>query len=239
MSTFVDLRCALDPTYLFERAYCVPPLDWQREYLHATGNVAVVKGRQVGASTAAALLAIHTTLYHAAVNAVVVSPSLQQSQEIAKKARHGLRNLGVELAQDSSSTIGLRNGSRILSLPGTSRSVRGWTARLLIIDEAGFVLPETFAAARALIATGGRLVVQSTPALDAGDFHQIVTGDEPGWSRITVRSDQVPTITSEFLDAERRSMSPDAFAREYECGFGRSSIHLFTAEKLGKLFPAA
>jgi hypothetical protein len=239
VSTLADLRAALDPAFLFERAYRVEPLDWQRDYLRATGNVVVLKGRQIGASTAAALLAIATTVYAPGVNAIVVSPSLQQSQEIAAKARLGLENLGVPLQKDSSSTIGLRNGSRIVSLPGTARSVRGWTARLLIIDEAAFVLDETFAAARALVATGGRLIVQSTPADERGAFHEICTGEEACWTRLTVRSDQVPTITAEFLAAERRGMSPDTFAKEFECQFGRPSSHLFSSEKLARLFPAS
>ena len=129
----------------------------------------------------------------------------------------------------------LANGSRIISLPGTARSVRGWTAKLLIIDEAAFVEPATFTAARALVATGGRLVVQSTPADEAGDFYELVTGDDPAWSRYTIRSDEVPTILPAFLEAERRAMSPDAYATEYECQFGKVGATLFTAERIAGL----
>ena len=96
------------------------------------------------------------------------------------RARAGLRELGERLVQGSTSLLKLANGSRIISLPGTARSVRGWTPRLLIIDEAAYVDPETFAAAKPIVATGGRLVVQSTPADETGDFHAIVTGDAPG-----------------------------------------------------------
>ena len=130
----------------------------------------------------------------------------------------------------------LANGSRILSLPGTARSVRGWTAKLLILDEAAFISPETFTAARALVATGGRLVVQSTPAIETGDFHELVTGDDTDWSRLVVRSDAVPTITPTLLEAERRAMSPDAYATEYECQFGKSGATLLTIEGIAALF---
>jgi phage FluMu gp28-like protein len=87
--------------------------------------------------------------------------------------------------QDSASMLGLANGSRILSLPGTARSVRGWSARLLVIDEAAFVDEATFTAARALVATGGRMVVQSTPADEFGPFHELVMADDPAWARFT------------------------------------------------------
>jgi tRNA(Met) C34 N-acetyltransferase TmcA len=230
-----DFRAALDPAVLFEQAFGYAPLDWQRGYLRETRPTVVLKGRQVGASTSAAALAIHTVRYWPDVNVVIVSPSLKQSTEICTRARSGLRRLGLTLAQDSTSTLRLSNGSRILSLPGTARSVRGWTAKLLILDESAFIEPSTFEAARALVATGGRLVVQSTPADESGDFYELVTGDDPDWARFTVRSDEVPTISPAFLAAEARAMSPDAYAREFECQFGKAGASLFTAGMLAAL----
>ncbi len=235
MRLAADLTAALDPAVLFGEAFGLDPLPWQVAYLRETRPAVVLKGRQVGASLSAAALAVHTARYWSDVNVVIVSPSLKQSTEIATKARTGFRSLGVPLVQDSTSTLRLANGSRILSLPGTARSVRGWTARLLILDEAAFILPETFTAARALVATGGRLVVQSTPADESGDFYELVTGDDPGWARYTVRSDSVPTITPEFLESERRAMGPDAYASEYECTFGKLGASLFTAERIAAL----
>ena len=235
MSLAADLRVALDPAVLFAEAFGLEPLPWQRDYLRESRTTVVLKGRQVGASTTAAALAIHTARYASDVNVVIVSPSLKQSTEITTRARAGLRRLGVALVQDSTSVLRLVNGSRILSLPGTSRSVRGWTARLLILDEAAFIEHGTFVAARALVATGGRLVVQSTPADEYGDFYELVTGDDPAPARFTIRSDEVPTISSEFLEAERRAMSPDAYASEYECQFAKAGATLFSAERIASL----
>lgn len=235
MTLAADLAAALDPAVLFEDAFGVPTLDWQRAYLREQRPTVTLKGRQVGASQSAAALAIHTARYWPNANAVIVSPSLKQSTEITTRARAGLARLGVRLVQDSASQLRLANGSRILSLPGTARSVRGWSARLLILDEAAYLEEQTFTAARALVATGGRMVVQSTPADEYGPFYDLVTGDDPGWARFTVRSDEVPTIAPEFLEAERRAMSPDAFAREYECVFGKSGASLFTADRLADL----
>ena len=235
MSLAADFRAALYPVCLFREAFGVESLDWQRGYLRETRPTVVLKGRQVGASFSAALLAIHATVYTPNVNAVIVSPSLKQSTEITTRARVGLQRLGARLTQDSASLLRLANGSRILSLPGTARSVRGWTAKLLVLDEAAFIAPETFVAARALVATGGRMVVQSTPADEYGDYFELVTADDPSWARFTVRSDEVSTISADFLATERRSMSPDAYAREYECQFGKAGASLFTAERLAGL----
>lgn len=230
-----DLRAALDPAALFEAAFGLGALDWQRDFLRETRPVALLKGRQVGASLAAAALAIHTTVYRPGANAIVVSPSLKQSSEIAGRARAGLRRLGVRLVQDAASMLALPNGSRIVSLPGTARSVRGWTAHLLVLDEAAYLEEDTITAARALVATGGRTIVQSTPAEPRGFFHGIVSGDDPAWVRLTVRSDSVPTISAAFLEAERRAMSPDAYAMEYEATFGKPGATLFSAERIASL----
>lgn len=235
MSIAADLVTALDPVRLFRQAFTVEPLAWQVDYLRETRPTVVLKGRQVGASFSAAALAIHTVRYLPNVNAVIVSPSLKQSTEITTRARAGLKELGERLVQDSTSMLRLTNGSRILSLPGTARSVRGWTARLLVLDEAAYITPETWTAARAIVATGGRLVVQSTPSDEVGDYHDLVMGDDPGWARFTVRSDEVPTISAEFLASERRAMGPDAYATEYECQFGKAGASPFTAERIANL----
>lgn len=231
-----DLRAALDPAVTFQQAFDLEPLAWQVNYLRQPGNVALVKGRQVGASLSAAVCCIHLVLYHADVNAIVVSPSQRQSQEIAKKARAGLRRLGVSLVEDSASVLRLRNNSRIVSLPGSSKSVRGWSARLLVLDEAAYLVPETITAARALVATGGRTLVQSTPAEEVGAFFDLVTADDPDWTRITVRTDEVETVSADWLEAERRAMTPDEFDREYMAIFGKAGGGLFSLEQLAPLF---
>jgi hypothetical protein len=230
-----DLLAALDPSVTFREAFGEDPHAWQIDYLRETRPTVVLKGRQVGASTSAAALAIHIVRYRRDDNVVIVSPSLKQSTEITTRARSGLRELGERLVQDSASTLRLSNGSRIISLPGTARSVRGWTARLLILDEAAYIEDETFAAARALVATGGRLVVQSTPADESGAFHAIVTGDDPSWARFTVPSASVPTISSAFLESERQALGPEVYAREYECQFAKAGATLFTAERIASL----
>jgi hypothetical protein len=235
-----DLLSALDPVVVFEEAFGFAPHAWQPDYLRETRPTLVLKGRQVGASLGGAALAIHTARYWAGSLSAIVSPSLRQSTEITTRARTGLIALGERLVQDTTSLLRLANNSRILSLPGTARSVRGWSAQLLILDEAAYIEHDTFTAARAVVATGGRLVVQSTPAGEYGDFYEMATSDDPRWARFSVRSDEAPSISAEFLASERLAMGPDAYAAEYECQFGRVGASLFTASRIASLIlPAA
>jgi hypothetical protein len=235
----IDVLAALDPVETFRGAFELEPLDWQATYLREWRNTDVLKGRQVGASHGAAALAIHQARTYARTNAIILSPTLKQSTEITTRSRVGLVTLGERLVQDSASLLRLANGSRILSLPGTASSVRGWSAQLLIIDEAAFVAEDTWTAARALVATGGRMVVQSTPAGEYGSFYELVTAADSDWAHFVVRSDEVSTISAAFLAGEKRAMTPDAYAAEYECQFGRAGASLFTADRIaGLILPA-
>lgn len=204
----------------FLAAFEVEPQPWQDTYIAETRNLALVKGRQIGASTAASALAIHTAMAKRGALAVIVSPSMKQSTEIAMKSRLGLWAIGSRLVQDSVSLIRLENGSRILSLAGTARAVRGYAADLLVVDEAAFVEDATWDAARATTAAvGGRTIVQSTPGHPAGWFHELATGDAD-WARMTVKSSEATTISAEFLERERAEMAPTLYQQEYEAEFG-------------------
>ncbi len=94
-------------------------------------------------------------------------------------------------------------------------------------------------AVKALTATSGRLVVQSTAAMAEGPFYELVTGDAPGWTRFSVPSASVPIISPAFLESERRSMSAEEFGREYECTFSTIPTvpRLFPPERIALLFP--
>jgi hypothetical protein len=230
-----DLLAGLDPVAVFERALGLAPMPHQVDYLRSSEPILALKGRQTGFTTAAAVKAIHACWYRPNILAAIVSPSLRQSTVVATIARQGLRALGARLAADSASMIRLANGSAILSLPGTAKSVRGWSAQILVLDEAAYVEPDTWTAARALVATGGQLIVQSTPAGQSGDFWELCRANDPAWRRFVVRSDEVPTISTAFLEGERRAMGPDAYAAEYECQFGRAVAGLFSADRLAGL----
>ena len=221
----------------FRAAFGDEPMAHQVAYLESTGNLLVRKGRQTGMTQSAAGLAIHTARERPGNLVAIISPSLRQSTEVATRARVGLWALGDKLVQDSTSLLRLANGSRILSLPGSARGVRGYAAALVIVDEAAWVDDETFVAVRALVAaTAGRLIVQSTAGSPAGFFYELATTTPADWSTIVVRSDEARTIDPAFLERERREMSEELYAMEYEGQFGSGiGASLFNIEALRAL----
>lgn len=210
----------LTATETFREAFEMEPQDHQVEYMEDSRNTLVLKGRQIGMSTAGAALAISVARSGPGRDAVIVSPSMKQSTEVALKSRLGLWNLGEKLTKDSTSELMLENGSRILSLAGTARAVRGYSAALLVVDEAAWVEEPTWAAARPMVsATKGRVIIQSTPGLPVGWFFDLWQATPADWLRMRVRSDEVASVSREFLDAEQASMSPELFAQEYLAQF--------------------
>lgn len=226
----------LDPEEAFRRATGEEPHGWQGPYLRETRNAIVLKGRQVGASTCAGCLAIRMARTRPRSLAAIISPSMKQSTEVKERAKGGLLRMGVSLARDSQSMIELHNGSRILSLPGSPKAARGWSADLLVIDEAAFIDPETFTAARATVAaTGGRVIVQSTPAGPFGHFYDLWMTDDPSWAKFRVSSEDVPSIDPAFLASERAHMTEDEYAQEYLGEFARPGSGLVDPERLKEL----
>ncbi len=226
----------LDPVYTFREANGFDPLVWQVPYLESTDNAVILKGRQVGASTSAAAICIRYVRHFPNFLAAIVSPSMKQSTEVKLKAKNGLIRLGEDLVQDSQDTLGLDNGSRIISLPGSPKSVRGWSAGLLIIDEAAFLDPETFLAARATVAaTGGRTIVQSTPISPFGHFFDLFDMPDPGWTKYQVSSEDVSTISPAFLASEKLKLTPDEYAQEYLGQFASPGLGLVDPTRLKEL----
>lgn len=221
----------------FERAFGFTAMAHQVEYLTETRHTIVRKGRQVGMTAAAAALAVHTARSLPGSTTVIISPSLRQSSEVTGRARIALWEWDEKLKQDSTSLLRTSAGSRIISLPGSARGIRGYACALVIVDEASWVSDETWAAARPLVsATGGRLIVQSTPGAPAGFFHELATKTPDGWAAMKVRSDEVATIPAEFLEKERREMSADLYAQEYLAEFaGRRGGGLFNVDKIREL----
>ena len=226
----------LDPVYTFREAFGFPPLEWQGPYLMDTRNAVILKGRQVGASTAAAAIAIRYARHYPDFLAAIVSPSMKQSTEVKLRAKSGLVRLDEALVADSQTTLQLDNGSRVISLPGSAKSVRGWSAGLLVIDEAAFLEPETFLAVRATVAaTGGRVIVQSTPAAPFGHFFDIWNADDPTWSKYSVSSEDVSTISADFLRSEKDKLTDDEYAQEYMGRFASPGMGLVDPERLKQL----
>jgi hypothetical protein len=122
------------------------------------------------------------------------------------------------------------NSSRIVSLPSTENTIRGFSGAALIIeDEAARVPDELYIAVRPMLAvSGGRLILLSTPFGKRGHFFKEYTEGGPVWERIRISATECPRITGEFLQEEKASLGDWWFKQEYMCEFVETVDQVFT-----------
>jgi len=217
------LATALDPTRLLTAAGLEPDL-WQQELLLEPWDRALLNiTRQGGKSTTVAAVALHTALYREDALVLILAPARRQSKELLTKIWGLYRDVGRPVRVDNRSELRVRfdNGSRLIALPGTEKTVRGFSAvDLLIADEAARVPDELYEAVRPMLAvSGGRLVGMSTPWGKRGWFYEAWTDETQDWHRVKVTGWDCPRLSDEFLRQEKQEIGSWMFRQEYECGF--------------------
>jgi hypothetical protein len=236
-----DLKLALDRVSFAKRLGLVPD-PWQEDLLHSTSERVLLNCcRQSGKSTMTAVIALHRALYHPGSLILCLAPALRQSQELFAKIAGFYRDLGrpVSPIGERKLSLELENGSRIITLPGTEKTIRGFSGvSLLIVDEAARVEDELYFALRPMLAvSGGTLIMLSTPYGQRGIFYEEwMSGDSREWQRFRVSADQVPRISPEFLSEERRALGSRWFEQEYMCVFGELEGAVFSREAIDRMF---
>src|ERR687897_1627303 len=232
-----DLKLALDRVS-FARKAGLEPDSWQRDLLKSSSDRVLLNCcRQSGKSTMTAIVALHRALYYPGSLILCLAPALRQSQELFGKVLGFYRDLDRPiLAQaERKLSLELKNESRIVTLPGTEKTIRGFSgAALLIVDEASRVADELYFAVRPMLAvSGGALLMLSTPAGRRGVFYEEWSGGH-GWERYEGPASQCPRISGEFLEEERASLPPFIFRQEYECSFEETEDQVFTTDMIDK-----
>src|SRR5215203_2141821 len=137
-----DLRLALDRV-AFAKELGIVPDGWQGDFLRSSADRVLLNcSRQSGKSTMSAVIALHRALYHPSSLVLCLAPALRQSQELFGKIAGFYRDLGrpVPAQGERKLSLDLENGSRILTLPGSEKTIRGFSgAALLLVDEAARV----------------------------------------------------------------------------------------------------
>jgi Terminase large subunit, T4likevirus-type, N-terminal len=240
-----DAASSLPPTPLALAAAVGLTVDaWQRDALTSTSPRALWNvSRQLGKSTVAALLALHVALTEPGALVLMVAPAERQSAELLRKARDFARQLGQPVPPVGEGVLHfeLRNGARILALPGkTDATVRGFSApRLVLCDEAARVPDSVIAAIRPMLATNwrGRLIAMSTPWGRRGWWFQEWT-EGADWERVEVHADQCERISAEFLAQEAASLPRWIYEQEY-CGvFGETEDSVFAEADIARALVA-
>ncbi len=230
-----DLRLALDRSS-FARGLGLEPDPWQERLLRSSSDRVLLNCcRQSGKSTMTGLIALHRALYHPDSLILCLAPALRQSQELFGKVLGFYRDLGRPVAPQAERKLSLEldNGSRIVTLPGSEKTIRGFSgAALLLVDEASRVADELYFAIRPMLAvSGGALMMLSTPFGKRGVFYEEWTSGH-GWQRFEVKAEECPRIPPEFLEEERQALPSWVYRQEYECSFEETEDAVFTHDMI-------
>jgi hypothetical protein len=236
---------------LAEAAEKLAPAEWVETHLGLTPDpvqatllnsgatrVALNCTRQWGKSTVTAAKAIHQAARRGGSLTLVVSPSARQSGEFMRKAADFTRRLGFKARGDGDNEMSLLlpNRSRIVGLPGSESTIRGFSAvSLLLVDEASRVEDDLYLAIRPMLATSsGTLWLMSTPFGKRGFFYRTWDGGGASWQRVKVTAEQCPRIPKEHLKEEKRTMGDRWFRQEYMCEFVDNVSGVFNPEDISK-----
>jgi len=233
VSASQDIRMAVNRV-AFARELGIEPDGWQRDLLRSTSSRILMNiARQSGKSLMAAIIALHRALYHPGALVLILAPAERQAKETFAKVSEFYRTLGHSVSADSNRKLGLKlsNASRIEALPGSEKTIRGFSGvGLLILDEASRVDDGLYFAVRPMLAvSGGHLMMLSTPYGKRGVFYEEWTGGVE-WERYEVRASECPRITEEFLAKERLALPARVYRQEYECSFEDTDDQVFSFE---------
>jgi hypothetical protein len=230
-----DLSFALNPGELL-RAAGITPDSWQDDLLMLRPRRALLLCcRQAGKSTAAAAAALHEAIYRPGSLTLMLAPTQRQAIELFRKAQTLMSVLPLppEGVSNTVSGLELANGSRVICLPASEDTIRGYSSvSLIVLDEAARLPDEIYYALRPmLIISGGRLLALSTPNGQRGWFYEAWSDDnDQVWKKVRITASDCPRIDPDDLAEERATMTPAFYAAEYECVFGDAVDSVFLVE---------
>jgi len=214
-----------DPVVFAEAVLGFHAFPYQAELLRAlTKRIVACWARQTGKTTAIAVKVIHFAFTNAKTTTLIVSRGLRQSMIMFGVIEHFIDShpvLRKSVVNSTRTLIQLSNGSQIIALPcgPDGATLRGYTAHLVVIDEAAFMPEDVIASVifPMLATTNGTAIMLSTPWGRDHIFYRSFKNPDY-WSQ-HVRAESCPLISKEFLDQQRRDIGELRYKMEYEAEF--------------------
>ena len=208
-------------------------LPYQKKFFtNPTKRKIWVSSRQIGKSFCVAGILTFKALQKHNGLAICISVNSRSASEIISKCKQFAESVKV-LSNNaitytaSFDTIRFSNGSRIMSLPSTADSLRGWSAQCVVVDEASFVwkLDDILQGLAPTLTRDpdAELILTTTPAGKNGPFYELYNNalNDPQWY---VQHTTIHDAIADGLKVDLNSLhslcpDPDVFAQEYECTF--------------------
>jgi hypothetical protein len=202
-------------------------LPYQRDMIatvHGNPHSVLLCARQVGKSTIASYYATWWAYTHPGAVVLIVAAVERQSTldlEMVRGLVQGHPALAESVVELTQTFVRLENGGRLYSLPaGTEgNTIRGFSADLILLDEAARVPEEVFAALLPMVATkpDAKIVLASTPRGRLGFFFECTRN--PAWRVFRVMAEDSPLVDKAYLEKMERSLAEDIYRMEFRAEF--------------------
>ncbi len=212
---------------------------WQKKVLKSKKDVLIVSGRQCGKTTVVSMLAAKTALEKPNQFILIGSGVIDQAEHLFRKIKDYMltKHKDKVVGKPTIGFMELTNKSKILCVPvgDTGDSMRGYTATMIILDEAALIPDRAWEAIEPGISVSkGRMVLLSTPKYKRGFFYKEFQNKEKYLiKKISARN--CPRHSQSFLDQKEAQKSAVVFAQEYLGEFADDYNRKFTTEWIKKV----
>lgn len=230
---------------------------YQEEMVRAFADnrlVVTLMSRQSGKTQTAACYLLWHGMYNEDQTILIASNKNSNAKEIIQRIQYIYERLPdwlkPGLVSYTKHSLEFDNGTRILSQATTENTGRGLSISKLFLDEMAFVphsiQEELWTSLSPTLATGGSLIIASTPNGDTDIFSQIWRGantfigedDEcgvNGFKPLKVLWHSVPGRDEKFKQQEMAKIGEIKFRQEYDCEFISSDPLLIDSILLNRL----
>jgi hypothetical protein len=214
---------------------------WTTEGTHEIISYCGMRTHNSGKSDICSIKGLYKAMTEEATTVLIVSPTQRQSSLLFRKIKYKLNKMAQRhpefcrknmygrmvldcIERETQTVIEFSNSSEIHSLPAGDEgdTLRGFTAHMIIIDEAAMINNEVYIALEPMFATTfnvGQLILISTPRGIQNYFYEAYNSGNLGFVVYKAKSSQSPLITREFLKSQKSQMTNNEFLQEYEGAF--------------------
>jgi phage FluMu gp28-like protein len=243
----VRARMASDPAFFSTFILGIRHTPYQTKFLSSTSKRIVLRWpRQSGKTLSLAAYALWHAATHPRTTTLIVAPSQRQSMILNNVTRSLIdgapkRIRSALLGRRTRTTMRFRNGSEIVALPNSENLLRGYTAHLIILDEAAFFQNDEEIYQHILLpmlaTTGGKMIVSSTPWGKNTQFYRINL--DPSWEihHATWRDARDAGLyRPEWVEEVERTRDtlPLTYRMEYEAEFTEEADTWLTQDALAR-----
>lgn len=216
----------------------------QKEIISTEDNILALIMRQVfGKTTGFALGKLAHPLIFAPETPILVATNVEDSaKRVIKIVSESVKKYAdlcgfYQVTKDNEKEFELSNRSIIKALSSGSSAPRGFSAKILYLDEAAFISDDRFES-ELLPTTASferpRIYASTTPNGKQGWFYRY--WNEMNWKKITATRSDCTWKDDEWFEQKRREMTDTAYRQEFECEFLDVQNAVFTVEQLDKVF---